>query len=217
MDKQEIETPTATLIAEAIDRGDATAAKRLLALMTGDWERNKDYSINWITSLLSYIGRRLGEDAVEDALRDFHERYLNQRRAGATTTNPRKRMEGVARGMKANGADVAFTEDDEKFVLSFRCGSGGMLIDGGAYGPPRDYLTLNEPGPRTFGRSELPVYCAHCSVNNEIVPIEQTGVPATIEFPPERPGERCVHHIYKDARTIPNDIYRRVGMDKPDG
>jgi len=112
---------------------------------------------------------------------------------------------------------VRFAEDDEKFELSFRCGSGGMLIDGGAYAPPRGYLTLLEPGPRTFGRDSLPVYCAHCSVNNEIVPIEQTGVPATIEFPPERPGERCVHHIYKDTSRIPADVYRRVGKQKPAG
>jgi hypothetical protein len=215
MNRREIETPTRTLIEDAIDRGDGVEAKRLLALMAGDWERNKDYSINWITSLLSFIGRRLGEPAVEEALRDFHDRYLTQRRAGTVTVDARKRMEGIARGMKANGADVLLDEDDEKYVLSFRCGSGGMLIDGGAYGPPRDYLTLRERGPRTFGRPELPVYCAHCSVNNEIVPIERNGVPATIEYPPERPGERCVHHVYKDPASIPEDVYRRVGLARP--
>ena len=214
MDAREIETPATTLIEEAIDRGDGEAAKRLLHLMAGDWERNKDYSINWITSLLSFIGRRLGEAAVEEALRDFGDRYLHERRAGTETVDARKRMEGVVRGMKANGADVGFSEDDEKFVLSFRCGSGGMLIDGGAYDPPRDYMTLRERGPRTFGRDALPVYCAHCSVNNEIVPIERTGVPATIEFPPERPGERCVHHVYKDSASIPAEIYRRAGKEK---
>ena len=217
MQRREIETPTATLIEEAIDSGDAPEAKRLLHLMTGDWARNKDYSINWIASLLSFIGRRLGEAAVEEALRDFGDRYLRERRSGTVEVDPRKRMEGVVRGMKANGADVQFQEDDDKFVLSFRCGSGGMLIDGGAYAPPRDYLTLREPGPRTFGRDSLPVYCAHCSVNNEIVPIEETGAPATIEFPPERPGERCIHHIYKDRAWIPEDVYRRVGLEKPEG
>jgi len=216
MDRREIETPTAELIERAMDNGDAAEAKRLLRLMTGDWHRNKDYSINWITSLLSFIGRRLGEDAVEEALRDFGERYLQERRSGTLGVGARKRMEGVVRGMKANGAEVSFAEDDEKYVLSFRCGSGGALIDGGAYGPPREYLTLRQVGPRTFGRAELPVYCAHCSVNNEIVPIEESGAPATVEFPPERPGERCVHHVYKDPALIPDEIYRRVGLLKPD-
>ena len=215
MDQREIETPTPDLIEEAIDAGDAARAKQLLRFMVSDWQRNKDFSINWITQLLSFIGRRLGEPAVEEALRDLGERYVRPRRASTEPPSARKRMEGVARGMKANGADVELTEDDEKYVLSFRCGSGGMLIDEGAYGPPKDYLTLREKGPVTFGRDELPVYCAHCSVNNEIQPIEWDGAPATIQFPPTKAGERCVHHIYKDRESIPVEIYNRVGKTKP--
>ena len=214
MDVREIETPTAQLIEEAIDAGDAARAKKLLHLMVGDWERNKDYSINWIAQLLSFIGRRLGEPAVEEALRDLGDRFVRPRR-GVGAADARKRMEGIARGMKANGADVEFGEDEEKYVLSFRCGSGGMLIDSGAYSDPKNYLTLRERGPVTFGRDELPVYCAHCSVNNEIQPIEWDGAPQTVEYPPEQPGERCVHHIYKDAASIPDEVFARVGKAKP--
>ena len=215
MDTRQIETPARLQVEEAIDRGDGPGAKKLLQRMEADWLRNKDYSINWITSLLSFIGRRLGEDAVEEALRDFGERYLGERRAGIAAVTPEQRLEGLVRAMKANGAAVEFSEDDEKYVASFRCGSGGKLIDDRAYEAPRDYLTLRERGPRTFGRDALPVYCAHCSVNNEMEGIEQTGVPVTIEFPPENPGERCVHHVYKDPTRIPDEIYRRVGKETP--
>jgi hypothetical protein len=214
MERHELETPTRTLVEEAIDRGDADAAKKLLTAMEADWLRNKDYSINWITSLLSFIGRRMGEPAVEEALRDFGDRYLRERRAGYAAVEPGVRLEGLVRAMKANGADVELSEDDEKWIASFRCGSGGKLIDDGAYTAPRDYLTLHGPTPVTFGRETLPVYCAHCSVNNEIEPIESTGVPVTIEFPPEAPGERCVHHVYKDPASIPQEIYRRIGKEK---
>lgn len=215
MNNHEIETPTVRLIHEAIDSGDDDRAKRLLDLAAGDWERNKDYSINWITSLLSFIGRRLGEQAVEEALRDFSDRYLGDRRAGYWELDARKRMEGIVRGMKANFGEVSMREDDDKFVLEFRCGSGGKLIDDGAYEKPRDYLTLRRRGPVTFDREELPVYCAHCSVNNEIVPIETGGVPVTVEFPPSAPGEHCVHHVYKDVADVPASIYERVGKEKP--
>jgi hypothetical protein len=215
MDQREIETPTRTLIEEAIDGGDVDGAKRLLRRMEGDWLRNKDYSINWITSLLSFIGRRLGEAGVEDALRDFGDRFLRDRRAAQAGVEPHQRLEGLVRAMKANGATVEFADEDDRYVVAFRCGSGGKLIDDGAYAPPRDYLTLREKGPRTFGRDALPVYCAHCSVNNEIEGIEQTGVPVTIEFPPERPGEPCVHHVYKHPASIPAEIYRRVGKEPP--
>lgn len=214
MNEREIETPTETLIEEAIERGDGDEAKRLLHHMVDDWRRNKEYSINWIAQLLSFIGRRMGEPAVEDALRDLGERFARARR-GPGDVEPRKRMEAIVRAMKANGADVQVREDREKYVMEFRCGSGGMLIDEGAYGPPKDYLVLREKGPVTFGRDALPVYCAHCSVNNEIQPIEWEGAPATVQFPPERPGERCVHHVYKDARAIPEEIYRRAGKEKP--
>jgi hypothetical protein len=152
MKDSDIPVPTQDLVAAAIDHGDGPEAKRLLDRMVADWQRNKDYSINWIGSLLSFIGRRLGEPAVEEALRDFGERYVRDRRI---SVDSRKRMEGIARAMKANGSAVSFSEDDEKYVLSFRCGTGGALIDSGAYEEPRSYLTLNGPGPVTFGRPSL--------------------------------------------------------------
>jgi hypothetical protein len=198
-----------------MDSGDIAAAKLLMQRMREDWLRNKDFSINWIASLLSFIGRRMGEDAVEEALRDFGDRFIAPRRAGSADIPARKRAEAIARAMKANGADVTFDEEADRFVMSFRCGSGGMLIDTGAYAAPKDYLTLRARGPVTFGRDELPVYCAHCSVNNEIQPIEWDGAPATIEFPPAGPGERCVHHVYKDRDAIPEEIYDRAGKRKP--
>jgi len=214
MDDRQVVTAPADLIAEAIDVGDVAEAKRRLGLLLADVERNKDYSINWIASLLSFIGRRMGEAAVEEALRDFGERYVRARRAG-DDPGARKRMEAIARAMKANGANVELTEDDEAYTLSFRCGSGGMLIDGAAYDEPRAYLTLRQAGPMTFGRDELPVYCAHCSVNNEIQPIEWDGVPATVQEPPRAPGDRCLHRIYKDPASIPDDVYERAGKVRP--
>jgi len=78
------------------------------------------------------------------------------------------RAKAIARAMVANGGACDVSEDDEKIGLSFRCGSGGRLIDEGRYdrdGGP--YLTLRERGGRTFERDTLPVYCAHCSVHNE--------------------------------------------------
>jgi hypothetical protein len=215
MNVHELETPPRQLIEEAIDRGDAAEAKRLVALSFGDFARNKDYSINWITSLLSYIGRHMGEPAVEDALRDFGQRYLKPRRDRIAHIDSRKRMEGIVRAMKANEGQVEVSEDDEKFVMSFRCGSGGRLIDERAYEPPKDYLTLREKGPITFGRDELPVYCSHCSLNNEIQGIEWDGQPYMVQFPPTGPGERCVHWVWKEGTDIPEEFFTRMGKQKP--
>jgi hypothetical protein len=74
---------------------------------------------------------------------------------------------------------------------------------------------LREQSGRTFMRDELWVYCAHCSVNNEIQPIEWGESPTSIEYPPTQPGERCIHHVYKDVADTPGDAYRRVGKEPP--
>ena len=74
---------------------------------------------------------------------------------------------------------------------------------------------LREPAGRTFGRDELWVYCAHCSVNNEIQPVEWGEAPTSIEFPPHRAGEPCVHHVYKDVDAIPAEAYERIGTRPP--
>ena len=105
--------------------------------------------------------------------------------------------------MLGNMGEVEVDEDDEKIVLSFRCGSGGKLIDDGRYEGEHPYALLREPSGRTFMRDELWVYCAHCSVNNEIQPVEWGESPTSIEYPPTKPGERCVHHVYKDVADTP--------------
>ena len=176
------------------------------------------YSIEWITSLLSFVGRELGEEAVERALRSSGDEFIRARReppgAPAWDSLPATvRAKAIARAMVANGGQCEVDEDDEKIVLSFRCGSGGRLIDEGRYevdGGP--YLSMQGAAPRTFGRTAFPVYCAHCSVNNEMQPVEWGGSPTSIEYPPERAGEPCVHHVYKDVTAVPDAAYVRIGV-----
>lgn len=178
----------------------------------------KQYSIRWIAELLSWIGETQGEAAVEAALRRFGERNLADRAEPDNdwwSVPAEVRAKVVARAMLANGAEVELAEDEEKIVMSFRCGSGGWLIDSGAYEGDDALFTLTEAGPRTFGRDEMWVYCAHCSVNNEMQAVESTGRLTSVEFPPQRPGEPCVHHVYRRPEDIPDEIYVRIGARKP--
>ena len=46
--------------------------------------------------------------------------------------------------------------------------------------------------------------------------VETTGRLTTVEFPPERPGDPCVHHVYRRADDIPEEIYVRIGARKPE-
>ena len=215
---ERMQTPVWMQAKAAIDAGDGDAAKALIDRAVTQWSGLKDYSINWITSLLTFIADELGEEAVERALRTTGDEFVRPRRSTDTEwadVPAAQRAKVIARAMLANLGEVEVSEDDEKIVLSFQCGSGGKLIDGGAYEGEHAYRTLREPSGRTFMRDELPVYCAHCSVNNEIQPVEWGGTPTSIEYPPERAGEPCVHHVYKDVSSIPDAAYVRIGKPPP--
>ena len=213
-----METPVWEQAKAAIDAGDGDAAKVLIDRAVTQWASLKDYSINWITSLLTFVAEELGEDAVERALRKTGDEFVRPRRTTGTewgTLPAAQRAKVIARAMVANMGEVEVAEDDEKIVLSFQCGTGGKLINDGRYEGDHPYWTLREPAGRTFNRDELPVYCAHCSVNNEIQPIEWGSAPTSIEFPPEHPGEPCVHHIYKDVADTPDEAFVRIGKTPP--
>jgi hypothetical protein len=206
-------TPLWEQAKDAIAAGDADGARALIDRAVAQWAGLKDYSINWITSLLTFIGEELGEDAVERALRRTGEEFVRERRDTGTPwaeLPAAARAKVIARAMLGNMGEVDVDEDDEKITLSFRCGSGGKLIDEGKYEGDHAYLVLKERSGRTFMRDELWVYCAHCSVNNEIQPVEWGETPTSVEYPPERRGERCVHHLYKDARALPPEVFERI-------
>jgi hypothetical protein len=168
--------------------------------------------------LLTFVADELGEEAVERALRKTGDEFVRPRRDTGTAWSDlpaSARAKVIARSMLANMGSVEVSEDDEKITLSFRCGSGGKLIDDGRYSGEHPYAMLRERAGRTFSRDELWVYCAHCSVNNEIQPVEWGQGPTSIEFPPERAGEPCVHHVYKDPGAVPADAYGRIGAEPP--
>jgi hypothetical protein len=217
---RKMQTPLWEQAKAAIDAGEPDEAKALIDRAVAQWASLKDYSINWITTLLTFIADELGEDAVERALRKTGDDFVRPRRATGRDWGglpAAQRAKVIARSMLGNMGEVEVDEDDEKIVLSFRCGSGGKLIDDGAYEGDQPYRVLREQSGRTFMREELWVYCAHCAVNNEIQPVEWGESPTSIEHPPTKPGERCVHHVYKDVADTPAEAYRRIGKEPPHG
>ncbi len=213
-----METPLWEQAKAAIDAGDHGRAKELIDRAVTQWSGLKDYSINWITSLLTFVAEEMGEEAVERALRKTGEEFVRPRRDTETTWEElpaSARAKVIARSMLGNMGTVAVAEDDEKITLEFRCGSGGKLVDDGRYEGDHPYATLTERTGRTFMRDQLWVYCAHCSVNNEIQPVEWGRSPTSVEHPPRAPGEPCIHYVYKDATAMPDEVYQRIGKQPP--
>ena len=61
----------------------------------------------------------------------------------------------------------------------------------------------------TWGRKGVCLYCAHCAVVNEILPIEQHGTPMRVTDYPEQPGDRCRWTVYKDPAFVPLEAFTR--------
>ena len=115
--------------------------------------------------------------------------------------------------------NLTVEEDDEKFILTMQpCGSGGRLIDSGAYEGPLGYAKLKKPGPHTWGEADLPIYCAHCPWAQEIFPVSEVGEGMQLWIHaspfPKKPGDPCVQYVYKDPKYVPDRYYERVGVSR---
>src|SRR5437660_11873706 len=99
----------------AISAGDVEGALDRIDEAVVRWRSLQDYSINWITSLLSFIGREMGEEAVERALRITGDEFLRPRRDTGGDWNALPavaRAKAVARAMVSNFSDCDVEEDD---------------------------------------------------------------------------------------------------------
>src|SRR6188472_684733 len=100
-----METPLWEQAKAAIDAGDADRAKDLVDRAVTQWAALKDYSINWITSLLTFITDELGEEAVERALRKTGDEFVRPRRDTGTSWSElpaSARAKVIARSMLGN-------------------------------------------------------------------------------------------------------------------
>src|SRR5260370_7116863 len=107
------------------------------------------------------------------------------------------------------------SDEQERFVVKWDpCGSGGELrLKAAEEG--RTMEVAKEAHPWTWGKKGVCLYCSHCSLVNEILPIENFGYPNRITQYPENPGDPCVWYIYKNADDIPEEYYTRIGKTKP--
>jgi hypothetical protein len=64
----------------------------------------------------------------------------------------------------------------------------------------------------SWGEKGVSYYCAHCATVLEIMAIEKAGYPAWLCNP--QPDGHCIHYLYKDPWSVPEEYYERVGMKK---
>jgi len=204
---KELGQPRQELIQASIDAGEAEKAKKLTRQMHREFLSMHDIYRDWIASLLSFIGRHYGDDAVREALQEYFDILMQPLGLLYSDQSPRRRAQMAAAGLRGHLHAFKVEEDEEKFTFVLHpCGSGGRLALEGKYDPPCNFFKIKEAQQMTFQQQDFPVYCSHCYFQN-IEPIKIIGKPLAIVVPPQNIGkEPCHAYLYKDPSYCPNEF-----------
>lgn len=214
----------------AIERGEKELSLQLADYARGEGKGQRDVMADWLYSLLDWIAKNYGEEGVPMALR--HARSAMERstytRARKSAT-PMDRVIMFAEGMRAHNScgpgekgNFKIWEEPDRYVMEFDpCGTGGRLNRGPLNGsgsrvkPPYNLGVTSKPYPWSWSKANIPYYCLHCCVWNEIMAIEATGYPNRVTECPEAGSNKpCYRYIYKDPNLIPAEYFERVGFNK---
>jgi len=156
---------------EAFDRGDKAAAKSHIKQMDQDFRLAHDGMCDSIAHFLSFIAKKMGEEAVEEVLREDTEDYWKNVFM-SLKNNPKKLHEFMVKAWRGHNSEISVEEDDEKYTLIIHtCGSGGLLRKRKKTVPPL-YGTTKKPHPWSFNRTGIPYYCGHCGLFFNVLPKE---------------------------------------------
>jgi len=212
-------TKTLDALTETIDSGDTDKAKKLAQKMYNEFLSQHDGYRNWVTSLLSEIGRQYGEEVLEEMMQKTVESWwvpnleaLADRSGG----DRRAQVKMFAAGLRGHLQPMEVTEDETTITMRMKpCGSGGRLVLEGLYEGDNAFYKVPGPSKMTYGRRDFPVYCAHEAAMEEI-DIEKNGRPFVVVEPAAALGKDCCEFIiYKDPDDVPDKYFERLGKEKP--
>lgn len=203
--------------------------------MKETWRRCHDRDADHAHGLMHEVKARLGEAAIADMFEHvlgplFAWRYekfdidKHPWEEGLETLMlvGCEAMRGHLVGPERTG-DFELEELDDRFTLSFDpCGTGGRSLRPDAIEgtPPRaeapyGWSVSEEPHSWNHYEPGVCLYCAHCIVLQEEMPIDRFGYPVRVIDPPRGPKDKCRWQLFKDPAAVPEEYYSRVGRRKP--
>ena len=224
-------------------REDAAGGKRLLDIAKETWRQCHDRDVDHTYALMSLIKEQLGEPAIRDMydrvlLPLFVWRYEKfdidkhpwDQALETLMLVACEAMRGHLVGPERTG-DMELIELEDRFVLRFDpCGSGGRTLRGDdiegtppRMQPPYNWTVSEEPHTWNHNTPGVCLYCAHCIILMEEMPIDRFGYPVRVIDPPIYNAERtangvaqkCQWQMFKDPTQVPEEYYARVGRTKP--
>ena len=210
-DLPELGVSTRRLLIEAIQSHRTEEALKLLEYLNVE-RAQAPMIIFWIEQMLKFIGDNMGEETLYESLRISAEHWRD-RYEKVPLLPPEERLQFWVEVPRGAG-DVTIVEDEEKYTVNLEpCGSGGRLRLAESTGRVQLGRTL-KAYPWSWGQVNVPYWCCHCCVMNEILPIEWNGFPVRVTEYSDNAHGSCRVLIYKDASLIPDYCFERVGKKK---
>lgn len=182
-----------------------------------------DAQTDWCWALLSVIRAEVGEAAMEEVLRASLVPWVSERYEKLADLSPRERLELTAEvmrghfGGRSRSGELEVRDRGDHWEVSFDpCGTGGRMLRGDRElsprtEPPFRFAMVEDAYDWTWNEPGKCLYCAHCSLVNEILPIEATGSPLRVTRPPRTPQDSCRWLVYKSETDVPSEAFERVG------
>lgn len=235
-----------SLIAEVVtatEEQNGESALRLMAEAKETWRQTHDRDVDRTYCFMSEVAARYGDDAIPR----MYERVLLPLFAwryekfdidkhpwdeGLETLMyvACEAMRGHLVGPERTG-DFELEEFADRFVLKFDpCGSGGRTVRGDwlegtppRMEPPYNWRVSQEERDWNHYTKGVCLYCSHCIILMEHMPMDRFGYPVRVIDPPVYPDtdrdptvrQTCQWTMYKDPTGAPEEVYTRAGRTKP--
>jgi hypothetical protein len=207
------------LAVKAIDAGDLDLARRHLMLSKTEWYPGHHFGRDLITAQTGWILENHGVQHCWDSVEQCYNLPTMGAVLGQIDAMPyRDQVQWLATLFHQHGMKFDLIEDEGGFCFDTKpCGSGGRLIEEGAYAAPKNLPMVKGPNVESFGVDEMPVYCMHCPGTNKYV-LENGGPYFLLVEPGIKDGRitgHCRFNIYRSEEHVPQDVYDRVGVTRP--
>ena len=217
MDLRQIDDVTVSrldLVAHLMEAGRWREARKAVSTACSEHHSAHDGYRNSVARVLSLILTKWGQAAVEE-FREAHGAWPDFQ--PLCDESFRTQVEIVAGVNHMHLSSFRLIEDSSKVTLLYEpCGSGGRLINDGAYYGTREYpLTLmRQPSNSTFGEKDFPVYCNHCSEMTGTI-LANGGSCFLVEgWTTDHRYGGCRMHVFKSLSAVPDEFFHRTGVDR---
>ena len=128
----------------------------------------------------------------------------------------REAVEAVAMLWHWHMTTFRLTEDRDKATYILEpCGSGGRLINEGAYyrSGKRSLSLIASASTATFNEPNFPSYCTHCADHNRTFLERGFNIMVFEGWTRAHRYGVCLSHVFKRLDDLPEEFYSRIGLD----